>query len=232
MKLTLAITTYNRYDLLLESFANVIDDDRIDEILIIDDHSKDEYWNKIKELPKFNDKIKVVRQLDNRGMSRNKRDAVFHSKNEWVILFDSDNVIDKSYLDAIPTNLSWFKIYCPSFARPNFDYRKFQSNIYSINTGVPGSTRISNDPMFWCLMNTCNFLVHRQSYLNVWQENKEMIASDSIWFNYLWLKEGNGLHVVKGMEYFHRVHEKSGFTEQLDYNLKKAEEIKKLILEL
>jgi glycosyltransferase involved in cell wall biosynthesis len=232
MKLTLAITTYNRYDMLLESFSQVIDDPRIDEILIMDDCSKDEYWNKIKELPALSPKIKVVRQLENRGMSINKYHAVFNSKNDWVILFDSDNIIEKVYMDSIPEILIPKIIYCPSFSRPHFDYRKFQSKLYSIDPDLEGSSRIDSDPMFWCLMNTCNFLVHRDSYLKVWKENKEMIASDSIWFNYLWLKEGNGLCVVRGMEYFHRVHEKSGFSEKMEYNISKAEEVKKKILSL
>jgi glycosyltransferase involved in cell wall biosynthesis len=233
MKLTLAITVYNRYEMLLESFAQVIDDPRIDEILIMDDASKDEYWNKIKELPKFNDKIKVVRQLENRGMSVNKRDAIFNSKNEWVLIGDSDNVFDKDYLNALERiwkrndhpNKYW--IYSPSFARPTFDYRKFEDYVFNIDD-LPKL----NDPSCNCLFNTCNFVVNRDEYLKKWQENKEMKASDTIWMNYLWLKCGNSFYVVPGMYYFHRVHDGSGFMEDAAYNMNKAEEVKKKILSL
>lgn len=231
MKLTLAITVFNRYDLLLESFANVIDDPRIDEILICDDHSKEEYWNKIKELPKFNPKIKVVRQLENRGMLVNKRDAIFNSKNEWVIIFDSDNVIGKDYLDAFEESFQiqfmGSIIYCPSFAKPNFDYRKYENQLYHKTKKPP-----LEDPMCNCLFNTANYIVNREEYLNVWRENKEMVASDTIWMNYLWMKSGRTFAIVPNMHYFHRVHKDSGFMQDCDYNMKKAEEIKKIIMEL
>lgn len=231
MKLTLAITTYNRYEMLLESFAQVIDDPRIDEILIMDDHSKDEYWNKIKELPKFNDKIKVVRQLENRGMSVNKRDAIFNAKNEWVIIFDSDNVIGKDYLDALEVehNEGFLTgaIYCPSFAKPNFDYRKFVGNPIS-RSSLPDM----NDSAANCFFNTCNYVVKKSDYLRIWKENPEMKGSDTIWFNYLFLLKQGFFIVVPNMHYFHRVHKDSGFLQDVDYNMRKGEEIKKLIMSL
>lgn len=231
MKLTFAVTTYNRYEMLLESFAGIIDDPRIDEILVMDDCSEDKYWNKIKDLPNFNPKIKVVRQLQNRGMSVNKRDAVFNSKNDWVILADSDNVFNNNYVDAFFGLGKYMKehIYCPSFAAPNFDYRKYQGNVYFKSSSFQ---LLLQDSQFSCLMNTCNYVVNKEAYLSVWEENKEMIASDTIWFNYLWLKSGNGFFVVPGMEYQHRVHKGSGFLKEMEYNMKKAKEVEKLIIEL
>jgi glycosyltransferase involved in cell wall biosynthesis len=231
MKLTLAITTFNRYDLLLESFSQVIDDPRIDEILICDDHSKDEYWNKIKELPSLSPKIKVVRQLENRNMSVNKRDAIFHSKNEWVIIFDSDNVIDKDYLDALEKGSDWAikVIHCPELAKPHFDFRNIPQvyNIPYLNKRPDFS-----NPMVSCLFNCCNYVVNREAYLSVWEENKEMIGTDTIWFAYLWLKKGNYFEVTTGMQYFHRVHKDSCFLQDVDYNMKKAQEIQKMISQL
>lgn len=233
MKLTLAITVYNRWEMLLESFAGVIDDPRIDEIIIMDDHSESQYWNKIKDLDKFNPKIKTIQQLFNRGMSENKRDAIACAKNEWVIIFDSDNIIGKDYINAIEAEgelLSRF-IYCPSFAKPNFDYRKFIGKRYNIkySTGEPPDL---NDPMLNCLFNTCNYLVKRDMYVNVWKENLSVGCADTIWFNYLWLKEGNYFTVLPGMEYEHRVHKGSGFLQEVDYNMKKADEVKRLIMAL
>lgn len=229
MVLTLAITVYNRYEMLLESFANVIDDDRIDEILIMDDHSDEEYWKKIKDLPAYNPKIKVIRQLQNRGMSVNKRDAIFHSKNDWVIIFDSDNVIGKDYLDALwPKAADRSIIYCPSFAKPEFDYRKYEGQYYykkDVKIGIKFT-------MFNCLLNTCNYVVNREKYLSVWEENNTVGCADTIWFNHLWLKSGNSFYVVPNMHYFHRVHDGSGFMKEVDYNMRKAEEIKKLIMAL
>lgn len=230
MNLTFAVTNYNRYDMLLESFAGLIDDPRIDEILIMDDCSEEKYWNKIEQLPKFNPKIKVVRQLKNRGMSGNKRDAVFNSKNEWVIIADSDNVFKKNYVDALMTvRFVPEVIFCPSFAAPNFDYRKYQGNSYFKSSSFQ---LLLQETEFSCLMNTCNYVVNKEAYLSVWEENKEMIATDTIYMNYLWLKSGNAFFVVPGMEYEHRVHSGSGFLKGIEYNMKKAKEVEKLIMEL
>lgn len=231
MVLTFAVTVYNRYEMLLESFAGIIDDPRIDEILISDDHSEDKYWDKIQQLPKFNQKIKVVRQVSNRGMSENKRDAVFNSKNEWVILADSDNKFTKSYIDALfkLEKLASHIIYCPSFAAPNFDYRKYQGNIYFKSSSFQ---LLLQETEFSCLMNTANYVVNREEYIKVWASNETVKSADTIWMNYLWLKSGNAFYVVPNMEYTHRVHSGSGFLEDVSYNMSKADEIKKLILQL
>lgn len=228
MVVTLAITVYNRWELLLESFAQVIDDPRIDEVLICDDHSKDEYWNKIKELPKLNDKIKVVRQLENRNMSRNKRDAIFNSKNEWVIIFDSDNVIGKDYLDAIPETLDDNTIYLPCFARPTFDFRKYSGLVIQKEYAA---FEISDDT-FNMMLNCCNYLVPRDKYLLAFEEDATVKASDTITFAYNWLKKGNKFNVVSGMEYAHRIHPESGFLQDCDYNMNKANHTRKLIATL
>lgn len=237
MKLTFAVTVFNRWEMLLESFAGIIDDDRIDEILVSDDHSEDKYWKKIVDLPKFNPKIKIVRQAENRGMSENKRDAIFLSKNEWVIIADSDNKFSKKYIDAVfdvikhthSGTLNPGIIYCPSLAAPNFDYRKYQDKTFFKSSSFQ---LLLQETDFSCLMNTCNYVVHRDNYVAAWEQNKTVSCADTIWFNYLWLKSGGGFHVVPGMEYEHRVHSGSGFLAGIEYNMKKAEEIKKLITEL
>ena len=128
--ITLAITTYNRVELTLRAFRNVMDDSRIDEILIYDDASDEAIWNKLyKELRRIdNGKIQIVRDKENVGCYKAKREAVECARHEWIILFDSDNVIYPSYLDALDVycpKLTEDIIYAPSFARPHFDYRNF-----------------------------------------------------------------------------------------------------------
>lgn len=235
MKLSLAITTYNRYEMTVESFAQVIDDDRIDDVVILDDCSTDNSFAKLVEHFKGNEKVRVIRQAQNRGMSLNKRDAIALSKNEWVVIWDSDNIMGPDYLNALESqwvrdgypHLYGFCIYCPSFAKPNFDYRKFEAYTFGVGKPVP-----VNDKMGNCLMNTANYIVNRDEYLKVYEYNPEMKGTDTVWFNYLWLKAGHTFYVVPGMEYLHRVHDGSGFMADVDYNMKQAEKIRKLILSL
>lgn len=242
--ISLCITTYNRYELLMESFAQVLNDDRISEIVIVDDCSTDEIYAQVLAAVFHMPKVRLYRNQQNLGMSLNKKRAVELAMNEWCILFDSDNVIGTDYLDAvfksghrhalplrfkkqITSDIHWHAdhIYCPSFAKPQFDYRIFEGHYL----GRPHTKGLMKDPAGECLMNTCNYFVNRQEYLKVYEYNPDMKGTDTIWFNYLWLKAGNSFYVVPGMEYYHRVHEGSGFLADCDYNMRKAKEVKELI---
>lgn len=229
MKLSLAITTYLRYQLTIDSFAQVIDDPRIDDIVLLDDCSPDMSFQKLTAYFKGHKKVRVIRQAFNRGMQRNKFDAVAHSKNDWVILFDSDNVLKKGYLDALEKQeLHDNIIYMPDYARPQFDYRKFAGKLFDKSN----AHFLVNDTMGNCLLNTCNYTVHRATYMEVFSENPEIKGSDTLWFNYLWLKAGYSFYVVPGMQYFHLQHNGSTWLQHADYNMKTATELNKKILSL
>lgn len=225
--ISLCITTYNRYELLMESFAQVLNDDRISEIVIVDDCSTDEIYAQVLAAVFHMPKVRLYRNQQNMGMSLNKKRAVELAKNDWCILLDSDNVVWPDYLDAIENMgpLSPYVIYCPSFARPQFDYRHFSK----LHIDKDNVTDFLKKHMSEPVLNTCNYLVYREFYLATHQHNPEMKGTDTIWFNYLWLKAGNSFYVVPGMEYYHRVHEGSGFLTDCDYNMRKAKEVKELI---
>lgn len=241
MKLSLCITTYNRYDLLKESYAQVIDDPRISEIIIVDDCSTEPgIKEKVNSLA--GGKVKVFHQAQNRGMSRNKADAISYASNEWVIIFDSDNIIGKDYLDAFYKKVERFPteedgspasntIFCPDFAKPDFNYIRYSSPemgvFHKSNTGFH-----IGDDTFNCLMNTCNYIVNRDFYLRAYQYNPVHVASDTIWHAYNHLKSGGVFCVVPGMEYYHRVHKGSGFLQGVDHNMKMQAEVRKMIMNL
>lgn len=252
MKLSLCITTYNRYEMTIESFEKVLNDDRIDDIVIMDDASmptvKELFYQWI--LSDNSKKVHFWEQSTNVGMSRNKRDAITNAKNEWCIILDSDNIIDPSYIDAFydycggPEMLSKLNddekfIFCPDFAKPQFNYKEYRSggngheSVYrsGIYAAIEAAQEIKHDN-FNCLMNTCNYIVNRDFYLKVYQYNKDHKASDTIWHNYNHLKAGGRFVIVPNMEYFHRVHPGSGFMQDVHYNIAKAEEVRKLIQQL
>lgn len=226
--LSLCITTYNRFEMTMESFAKVIDDDRISEIVIVDDCSEIDYYDKLAAATLDMPKVRLFRNKKNLGMSLNKKRAVELAKCEWVILFDSDNVIDLSYIDAVlsvPPGLSPDIIYCPDFAKPRFDYRKYAVHLFnSANAGEHIS-----DNAVEMFFNTCNNVVNRAEYLRIYEHNPAMKGTDTIWFNYLWLKAGNSFYVVPGMQYEHRVHDGSGWLADANYNMLQGKKIKELI---
>jgi glycosyltransferase involved in cell wall biosynthesis len=217
--ISLCITTYNRYELLFESFAQVLDDDRISEIVIVDDCSDGDIWNKIcvrvGELNWKHPKIKLYRNEKNLGCYHNKREAVSKASNEWVIIFDSDNIIDKTYIDKIfecnkaPYAWSSDTIYQPAFARPHFDFRKFQLETYERSN----VHLYAGDPTFTTALNAMNYFVNRDEFLKVFEDRPEPWTADSLLQNYNWLKAGNSIYFCPGLEYEHLVHDGSHYKE-------------------
>jgi glycosyltransferase involved in cell wall biosynthesis len=186
----------------------VIDDDRISEIVIVDDCSSMPVYETIKEYVRDIPKVKLYRNNQNLDCYRNKRVSVAMATNEWVIVFDSDNIITKSYIDAL-FKLEWIYtvVYNPCFAKPHFNFTYFEGCNYArhnINHYLNVST-------FQTMLNAMNYFVNRDEYLKVWDGSIDPVTSDSLYQNYRWLEAGNSIYVVPGLEYEHRVHDGSHY---------------------
>lgn len=226
-KLSLCITTFNRTDLTVESFSKVYDHPMIDEIIIVDDASDVNKFNELYNLLKGKDKVTLHRNFENLGMSRNKANAIEKANNEWVSIFDSDNVMPPEYLDSLPKDLNPTTIYHPEFAEPEFDFRaypvinKFNAKDYL------------GERNFRCFLNNSNYVVNREMYLQCYRYDEGIRESDTIHFAYLWLEMGGSFQFVKGMRYFHRRHPGSGWLcGDHAYNIRKANEIQDKIKNL
>lgn len=214
--ISLCLTNYNRTNLLFESIAQVINDERISEVVISDDHSDINIYNQVIEHYKGNDKVKIYRNHENLDCYKNKRQAVKKSTNEWVILFDSDNIMTKSYIDAIDGKV-WDAniILQPSFARPHFDFRKYSGMVVTRHN----VKQVIGEGNFQTMLNAMNYFVNRDQFLRVWEYSQPMlkqlggdpVTSDSLYQNYAWLASGNSINVVAGLEYDHRVHSGSHY---------------------
>lgn len=212
--ISLCITTHNRDQMTVDSFAQVLNDDRISEIVIVDDHSDEAIFANLQFMVNGMDKVKLFRNHKNLGCYHNKRMAVECATNEWVILFDSDNIIGVDYLDAIQNykgvNHNHEKIiYQPEWARPHFDFRAYSGKLFSPIYHIRNYTI---QQTFLTMLNAMNFFVNRNEYLRVFDTTKEEPwTADSIYFNYLWLKAGNSIYVTPGLQYDHLVHDGSHY---------------------
>lgn len=200
-KISLCLTNYNRQEMLYESFARVLNDDRIAEIIIVDDASTGIPFQAVEYYCSLYPKIKLFRNSKNLGCYRNKREAISKASNEFVIIFDSDNVIKQDYLDRV-FEQEWKRdtIFAPDFARPHFDYTGFSGETIT-KENVAGMV---DRKQFTALINTMNYFVHRDEYLRVWEDRDEPWTADTALQNYNWLKAGNKIHVLKGLQYEHR----------------------------
>jgi glycosyltransferase involved in cell wall biosynthesis len=225
--ISIAVTTYNRAEMTVKSFEKVLDNPNVAEVVIVDDFSNPKTFHELGEMLPVHSKINLYRNQQNLGMSRNKAHAISLCKSDWVCILDSDNVIDNDYVEAFESeeNKLNFMIYAPSFARPNFDYRKYEGQTFHrFNV-----KQFLNESEFSCMINTCNYVVNRDWYAATYRHNPEMKETDTHWFNYCHMDFKGGIKIVSGMEYDHLVHTGSGWMKNAHYNMKQSEKIKQLM---
>jgi glycosyltransferase involved in cell wall biosynthesis len=206
---SLAIPTYNRFSLLVQCVEVALADHRIDEIIIVDDASTEDIFNQLKEWADPIPNVFLHFNRKNLDCYANKQRAVMRANNPFVILFDSDNIIDKVYLDALFAIPKWDDktIYCPTYAWPDFDYRAFEGA--NVNRG--NVKKYLDKPHFLTALNTANYMVPCHAYLHAFNPDVNPHTADSIYMAYRFLELGYTLEFVKGMHYFHRVHEESHY---------------------
>jgi len=228
-KVTLTITHWNRFPMLVECVAGVRSDPRIGEIVISDDASTDGSWEQMQEFFKHNDKVKLFRNETNLDCYRNKAEALRRSQG-WCILFDSDNIITADYLNVLYALPVWDAkmAYCPDFAEPEFDYRSFAGMTFDLRN----ISLHALDRRFRCALNTANYFMHRDDYLEVWDGTVDPHTADSIYQNYNWIKSGRRLHIVKGLRYRHRVHDQSHYKLNIGKTGRFHQEVEMKLLQL
>jgi len=202
-KISLALTTYNRSDRLIPSMKEYDTYTDLDEIIVIDDCSND-YDLLIKET--WSPKTVIYKNEQNIQAYQNKLKVLEKVKNDWCILFDSDNFFEKSYLDAIKEEDNLYGldeniIYCPSAAKPNHNYKHIVGNMI--------------DKTFWnknhlqegCLFNTGNLLISKKG-INCLLDNFKIDPIKNAfveckYMNYILIKNNFKLKVLQNMEYHH-----------------------------
>ena len=212
-KISIAIPTFERPELTIDSFIDVYNDERISEIVIVDDCSTMYYYEKLKELCDKLEKVKLYRNASNQNCYANKMVAVSYCTNEFCILLDSDNKIDHTYIEKIFEIEDWDSetIYTPSYAKPHFDFRAFEG----MTVSAIDVAQYLKTPIFEVCLNAANYFVNCMNYLKVWDSETDPVTSDSIYQCYNWLKNGFKIKIVKGLEYNHLVHDGSHYKNQV-----------------
>lgn len=212
MNFSVCIPTYNRTDLLLEALRTPLADKRVSEIIISDDASDIPYYEAVRAFCVKHDKIKLYRNDKNYDCFINKKLAVERATNDFVLILDSDNTIDTQFINILYDQL-WLpkRVFQPTFAKPHFDFRKYLGLLvdkHNVHKYVTDST-------FTTSLNAMNYFVNREEYLRVWNGSIDPVTSDSIWQNYCWLNAGNSIYFTPGLQYEHRIHEGSHYTNNI-----------------
>jgi glycosyltransferase involved in cell wall biosynthesis len=206
--LSIVIPQYNRFQMTIQSFEQILQDPRVDEVFIVDDCSTDDSYKKLYDYFRYDSKVKLYKNETNVDCYENKKRAIELASCHWAVLADSDNIFGLDYIETI-FNYTWDKniILTPSWAAPHFDFREYEGlliNQHNVSEYV-------DKPMFSTMLNAANFFVNRQSYLDVWTDELDPVTSDSIWFAYNWLKAGKSIFVTPNLTYTHRVHDGSHY---------------------
>jgi glycosyltransferase involved in cell wall biosynthesis len=220
-RIAIALTSYNRSDLVREAIANVADDERIAEIVISDDCSDPQDFEQLGELAAMlGPRVRLFRNPINYGGFKNKIIALSHCTSTWAVLLDSDNVLPRSYLDKLYTLPEWRidTIYCPDFARPGFNFAPFAGMAIDADTAVDLLSDETLQSPFRTLLNTGNYFAPAKELTALLTpvRNAPVRAACSIAAVYQWLSSGRRLQVVEGLEYYHRVHDDSYFLREND----------------
>lgn len=199
-KVSIVIPTWQRFTMTINSFAQVLNDDRVEEVAITDDASRDYSYENLRTHFRNNPKVKLFQNERNLDCYFNKHQAMENATGEWCVLFDSDNILTTKYLDAIYAIPEWDEktFYLPSFPRPYFDARKWSGMAITKKNVVDYI-----DTHLMTNLNAMNFFINREEYLKVWDGSVNPITSDSIYFSYCWLKAGNKILVTPDLEYEH-----------------------------
>lgn len=213
-KISVVISHYNRGASIHQALHNVLHDDRVSEIIVVDDGSKAEQYELLRENIKKLDragKVTLHRREENRGAMWTKMECVKYASNPWVVLLDADNSLFRDYLDEVFALPRWERdtIYCPSQAFPHFDFRElagrsidFEAACDLSRTGVLRRVYIINDG---------NYFLNRESYLETLARLSDIRndVADVMVVNYLWLSEGKKLEIMPHATYCHRLSESS-----------------------
>jgi hypothetical protein len=215
--LSLCIPTMNRWSFLEANLPKYLEIPYIHEIVISDENGMDAA--KIRE--RFTDpKIKIFVNTERLGAFRNKEAVVRLATHEWVALIDSDNFAPLAYFEAWATYIRTHPmapsiVYAPSRTIPmnghnGFDYRDFIPTVLTKQT----YGTLKDHKMMECVINTGNYIVHRQFYLDSTDSTySSLFTTVNAWEaklrTWLLLNKGGAYVFPANLEYYHSVHDGS-----------------------
>lgn len=211
IKISLAITTFNRYDSFLKNYLRkYIKYDIIDEIIINDDCSEDFAKIMYDDELMFSGKIKLFINKYNLGALFNKIVTCNYAKNEWICLADSDNFFGEDYFDGFVgelKNKNYDKkiIYCPTYIKglELEKYSELVGNIYDLTNWN------SFHRSYEMSANTGNYIFNKQILKDCWNELINVKFNPYVevkYMNFVAIKNNYKLLFVKNMSYTHSVH--------------------------
>jgi glycosyltransferase involved in cell wall biosynthesis len=234
MRVSFAIPTYNRVENVVDLARRHADDARIGEIVVCDDASRPAVVAALRQGLAAFEKVRFETHPENLGAFANKRRTVAACRHPWVVLCDSDNTIERSYIDRLERASPWCErtLHCPSLAAPKFDFRRLAGR--RVET-VGNLREWLDDESGKVLLNAGNFFFGRERYLRASGAAElfgllpqEVLASDVVVLNFLWIATGGAIECVEGLTYLHDHESRDSFWRKTRRRSKRvAEELRR-----
>jgi hypothetical protein len=212
-ELSIAIPYHgDRIKWVTQTILNIHNMNFIKEFVLTVDPCDDFNVNRLRKALAFYPKVKIIENEKRLFVFRNKVNAVKNCKCDWVALIDSDNIIGATFLGPILNSITSEKImYAPEIGFPSLHYEKYANK----SIGFVEATKLIGDPTYDMLINTMNYMVHKDTWLlaleEVIESEYEPVSADSAWINYNCMKAGMTLMVVRGCTYKHTIHSQSTY---------------------
>ena len=108
-RISILTATYNRAELLKETLGvlRLEVDPQVAEVVLVDDGSSEEVYRKISEATGGMGFVRLIRKVSNTGCADARNVGVSHSKGDWILILDDDDLLMpgvlKAYIEAIET---------------------------------------------------------------------------------------------------------------------------------
>ena len=137
----LIIPLYNKENSIKKTILGAINQNKkFNKIIVVDDGSTDKSKEILKELADKYDKIEILEQ-ENQGVSFSRNRGAYHSKAEYIVFLDADDILDENYLENIEIlvsscnskiNIFSAKHYISGEEKKKVSNKKFHTSNYPI----------------------------------------------------------------------------------------------------
>jgi len=204
LKFSILIAHYNNYHYFTECYESILKQTYQNyEIVLVDDCSSDDSYQKIIELTKDNPKVKVYRNEENSGVGLTKKRCVDLALGEICGFVDPDDTLAENALQIIIEN------YTKNIIAVYSQFYECDANLKPIKI-FPHSRAIKNgDKMFFnVFFEATHFFTFKKEAYNKTSGINDKLTSAVDQDLYLKLYEIGDFKFVKVPLYYYRIHEK------------------------
>ena len=157
------------------------------ELIVVDDGSTDDSYEKAKKFEKKDNRVKVVKLNKNYGYSKAKNEGIVRSKGEYIVTLDADDMMTKKSLEYRLKAILKYKVLCvysnAILVKDNISLKE----CYKIkNPRIDFSYGVYN-------IHAQSVIIHREVYkkYGLYDENLRSRSDREMWWRLFGKKEGD-----------------------------------------